>query len=238
MPARVTPPTRDRLRSLGEQAGFTLVEVLVSMVAGLVVAGALMAFLISSIRTSDGIASRSASVRQAESGFAQLTRDLRAAQSLPNSSATLANGVNVSNDSPVVITYTTGAAAHFTATFYLPNTATPSAVGTAVTWSCTAQNGAVYGKCTRQQGSATATEINGITSATITPTASSGSTIATATPNGGIATPPGTPSQYPTFVAVTLKVVPISQTDATGTHGVAGAAAIPLEAGVNLRAWS
>lgn len=207
------------------------------MVAGLAVAGGLMAFLVSSIRTSDGISSRSASVRQVESGFAQLTRDLREAQNLPNSSATL-GGVKVSNDSPVVITYTTGASAHFTATFYLPNAATPTVAGTAVTWTCTAQSGSTYGSCTRQQGATTITEITGVTSATITPTASDGTTIATATPSGAFAVPPGSPSQYPTFVAVTVNAVPLSQTDSTATHAVVGSTALALQAGVNLRAWS
>ncbi len=229
---------RIRLLSLGEQAGFTLVELLVSMVAGLAVAGALMAFLVSSIRTSDGITSRAASLRQAENGFAQLTRDLREAQNLPDSAAVLANGVNVANDSPVVITYTTGATAHFTAKFYLPDVATPTTVGAAVTWSCTAKSGSTYGSCTRQQGGVTATEISGITSATITPTASDGTTIATATTIGGIATPPGSPPQYPTFVGVALSVSPISQADAAGTTAVLGSAPVPLEAGVNLRSWS
>ena len=235
-------PGRRFLARLGQETGFTLVEVTVAMTVGLVLAAALMAFLVSSIHAGNGIASRTFSVTRAETGFAQLTRDLREAQNLPDSSGTLSNGVNVNNDSPVVITYTTGATAHFTASFYLPNTTTSTAPGQAVTWTCTALNVTVYGTCTRTIGSATATEITGVTSATITPMAADGTTIATATLTGPagsqLATPPGSPPQYPSFVSVALTVAPISASDTTDTHVVAGSTPITLQAGVNLRAWS
>jgi hypothetical protein len=217
---------------------------LASMVAALVLAGALMTFLVSSVRTQNGISSRSVSVRQAEVGFAQLTRDLREAQNIPDAGKTLTNGSLVNDDTPVVITYTTGSTAGFTATLYLPPTggASPPTVGTKVTWSCTAASGSTYGSCTRQQGATTLTEITGVTSATITPTASDGTTIATAALSGPAgnqqATPPGSPPQYPSFVSVAVNVIPISQSDTTGTKAVPGSAATALQAGVNLRAWS
>jgi type II secretory pathway pseudopilin PulG len=235
------PQARPR-RFAGAEAGFTLVEMLASMVAALVLAGALMTFLVSSLRTQNGISSRSVSVRQAEVGFAQLTRDLREAQNIPDAGKTLGNGTSlVHDDTPVVITYT---ATTFTATFYLPPTggASPPTAGTQVTWSCTAASGTTYGSCTRQQGATTATEITGVTSAAITPTASDGTTIATATLTGPagsqLATPPGSPPQYPSYVSVKVNVIPISQSDTTRTTAVAGSTAVSLEAAVNLRAWS
>lgn len=243
--ARSTPSPRRRLATgARDENGFTLVEMLASMVGALVLAGALMTFLVSSFRTQNGISSRSVSVRQAEVGFAQLTRDLREAQNLPDAGKTLSNGSVVNDDTPVVITYTTGSAAAFTATFYLPPTggASPPTAGTQVTWRCTASSGTTYGTCTRQVGAVTSTEITGVTSATITPTASDGTTIATATLAGPAgsqqATPPGSPAQYPSFVSVAVNVIPISQNDATGTAAVPGATATALQAGVNLRAWS
>ncbi len=234
--------SRPLLGRLGQESGFTLVEVMVAMTVGLVLAGALMSFLVSSIHAGDGIASRTFSATRVEAGFAQLTRDLREAQNLPDSAGALSNGVKVNDDSPVVITYTTGSTAHFTASFYLPNTTTSTLPGSAVTWTCTAASGTVYGTCTRAVGSVTATEITGVTSATITPMASDGTTIATATLTGPagsqLATPPGSPPQYPSSVSVALNVVPISANDKTDTRAVTGSTAITLQAGVNLRAWS
>jgi prepilin-type N-terminal cleavage/methylation domain-containing protein len=142
-----------------DEAGFTLLEMLVATLLALVVAGGPLAFINFSANQQNTAASRSVALRQAEAGLGQLTRDLREAQLISSSA-----GVNTT---PVALTSSAAAA---TATFYLP-TAGSTAAGSQVVWTCT-----VGGTCTRKLGAgATAVEITGVTSVTFTGTSSSGS---------------------------------------------------------------
>lgn len=242
--------------------GFTLIELLVAMVASLVIAGTLMTFLIFTIDQQNAVSSQGFTTRQAETGLAQLQEDLRAAENNPVAvSATWPLG----NRTPVVITYTTGATAQFTASFYTAPTGgcdgTTGASGlpcNQVTWSCTAAAGAVPGACTRTcvaptaalaagqctvAGADHAVEISGLSSATITPCITGGATTAckatgTAIPTAVSGTPPGSPPSFPSFVNLSFSLETISQSDTGGTHTVPGSSLVPLEGGVNLRNWS
>ncbi|HEY5195577.1 MAG TPA: prepilin-type N-terminal cleavage/methylation domain-containing protein [Solirubrobacteraceae bacterium] len=230
--------------SLRSADGFTLIELLVAMAAGLVLAGGLMTFLIVSIDQQDGVSSRTFATRQAETGLALFTRDIREAQNNADSTATLGN------DTPVVITYTTGVSAAFSASFYIAPAGGCSGATTCdhLTWSCTAASGGVPGSCTRTcvaptaalaSGSCTVagnqqSEVAGVSSATITPTGTTGNTIGTAISG----TPPGSPPSFPVYVAVNLAVEAISQNDPNAKVVVRGSGTAAVTTGVNLRAWS
>ncbi len=243
-------PNRPAHRSLGSESGFTLVELLVAMVAALTVTGALMGFLITTIDQQNSISSQTFTTREGEVGLSQFVRDFRDAQSNPVAvSATFPLG----NRTPVVITYTSGATAGFTASFYTAPAGgcdgTTGASGSpcySVSWSCTA--GAT---CTRTCTSPTAAlvsgpcksssppavlEARGVVSAAIKPLDSTGATIATAA--GGV--PPGTSPSYsfPSYVSLALTLSTISQSDTGATHAARGSSSTVLEQGVNLRNWS
>ncbi|MEA2370388.1 MAG: hypothetical protein QOH12_782 [Solirubrobacteraceae bacterium] len=237
-------------RSRGSESGFTLVEMLVAMVAALTITGALMGFLLTTVDQQNSISSQTYTTRSAEVGLSQFVRDFRDAQSNPVAvSATWPLG----NRTPVVITYTSGATAGFTASFYTAPAGgcdgTTGATGSpcyAMSWSCTAG-----GSCTRTCTSPTAAlasgpckssspptviEAAGVSSAAIKPLDSSGNTIATAV--SGV--PPGTSPafSFPSYVSLTLTLTTISQSDTGATHTLRGSSSTVLEQGVNLRNWS
>jgi type II secretory pathway pseudopilin PulG len=232
------------------EAGFTLIELLVAMVAALALSGALMAFLITTIDQQNAVSSQTYTTRQGEIGMSQFVRDLRDAQSNPVAvNATWPLG----NRTPVVITYTMGVAAGFTANLYTAPAGgcdgTTGASGSpcfAVSWSCTAG-----GSCKRTCTAPTAAlasgpckvssppavlEITGVTSAAITPLDSSSNTIGTAA--GGI--PPGASGSFsfPSYVSVVLTLKTISQSDSGQAYTLRGSSPVVLQQGVNLRNWS
>jgi prepilin-type N-terminal cleavage/methylation domain-containing protein len=240
MPSHPTHCTR------ASEDGFTLVELLVAMVAALTLAGALMAFLITTVDQQNDVSSQTYTTRQGEIGMSQFVRDVRDAQSNPVAvSATWPLG----NRTPIVITYTGGATAGFTANFYTAPAGgcdgTTGAGGSpcfAVSWSCTAG-----GTCARTCTSPTAAlasgpckvssppavlEVSGVTSAAITPLDSNSNTIGTAV--SGV--PPG--SSFPSYVSLILTLKTISQSDSGQTYTLRGSSPVVLEQGVNLRNWS
>lgn len=215
------------MRSGNGQAGYTLIEVLVAAALALVIFGGMTTLIIVLLNQQNDIASSSSAVATAEQALQQFTNDTREAQNCPD--ATVQGG----NGTPVNIAYTTGGAAGFTATFYLP-TASCTTKGALVTWTCTAGVGSSPGSCTRQVGTTTSTEINGITSVSITPTANGGTTLAS---NAGLYDATTNPNpQFPSFIQLNVQVKPISASDSTATHALQGAAnPITLNDGVSLR---
>jgi type II secretory pathway pseudopilin PulG len=243
-------PANTPLRS---EDGFTLVEVLVATIAALVLAGALMTFLITTIDQQNAVSSQSVATRQGEVGLAQFVRDFRDAENNPVATS---GTYPLANRTPVVITYTTGSAAGFSASFYTAPAGGCDGSSTSrcdqVTWSCTAASGGVPGSCTRTCTAPSAAlaagacafgaavhsepEVTGLAAATITPTDASGNPITTAV--SGI--PPGMGPSYPSYVGVSFSIETISQSD-TGTpptHTVAGSSNVMLSGGVNLRNYS
>jgi prepilin-type N-terminal cleavage/methylation domain-containing protein len=214
---------RPHIGALQSEQGFTLIELLIASILALIVAGGLMSFVIVSLHQENAVSSAAFASQRAQTGLRQLTQDLVQAQNIPDSSAT------TGNDTPVVISYT---ATTFSAALYVPIPGSTSA-GTKVVWTCTAQTSSSPGSCTRTAGSTTATEINGVISASITPTDSTGSTVPSC---GGDPTGTGTPlpvcgsivqsgnplAKFPSLVALSLQVSDISQADSSQTHTVAG----------------
>lgn len=203
-----TAPRRALPRLAGER-GYTLVEMLVAMVLGIVVVGGPIALIIVSLSQQNATSSRTVAARQAEVGLERLTRDLRQAQNLPDPTT----GVNAT---PVTVTYGSGSS---TATLNVdPN----GAASGAVVWTRSAA-----GACTRKQGSAAAVPlINGVTSATFTPLARDGTTLTSG-------------STDPAFLNIQIKVQVTSQLDAGQTHAVSGVNhPITVQDGVALRNYS
>jgi len=65
-------------RGQGEhEAGFTLVELLIAGISGLVVVGAAVTVFVASIRSEPDISSRAAQIQQARTTMERLTRELR-----------------------------------------------------------------------------------------------------------------------------------------------------------------
>lgn len=191
------------------QDGFTIVELLVAMVTGLIVVGAAMSFIITSLDQQNQASSRAAATTQAEAGLQQLTRDLRNAM----------YQVAGSNASPLGVTVSTSTAAQTTSiSFDIPTSTSnsPAAAndssGVAVTWTCPSGAAALtnLGYCTRSVAGGTARRlINGVQSVTFRPYDSLGAphTLSTVTD-----------STYtnPASVQITLDVQDVSQLDTTG----------------------
>lgn len=203
-----------RLDRLAGQRGFSLVELLIASALSLVVVSACSDFIIVSLHQANDATSRTVAVRQAEVMLARLTRELRQAQYVLNST-------DSANTTPVNVTYGSGSSS---VSFYLPNSGS-TAKGTQVTWSCTAD-----GSCTRAAGSGAAvTELSGIESASFIPYGTSGSQLASGA--GAAASP-----EYPSSILLTLAVFDISQQDSSQSHTVAGVThSITLQDGVTLR---
>ena len=209
-------PANRIARRLRAESGFTIVELLVAMVLGLIVTGAAMSFLIVTLDQSNSVTSRTIAQRQAEVMLARLTRELRQAQDITNATT----GVDTT---PVNVTYGGGTSS---VSFYLPN-AGSTAAGTAVTWTCTA--GA---SCTRATSGGTVTELSGVVSATFTPIGSTGATLVS---GAGVASTPS----YPSSVDISLSVQDTSQLDTAQTHVVRGVSnPIILQDGTALWSYS
>ena len=159
MTAATDGPRRGRIAGwLSDQRGLTTVELMVALVAGLLVVVLPLAFIVTSIRQSNGANSRALSATQAETGLLALTRDLREASS--------------------TATFTWGSSSA-SATFSIP-TPGNSSVLEAVTWSCSFSGGI----CTRQVGtSAAIPEIKEVVGLTFAPTDSSGNALSSPATN-------------------------------------------------------
>lgn len=182
--------------------------------------GAASDLIISSVRQGNAISSRSIAVTRGELVLARMTREVREAQRITNSTTG-------ANETPVNVTYTGSSPVTSTVSFYLP-VAGSTAAGTHVTWSCEAG-----GSCTRTEGTKSAvTELIGVKSASFTPYGSGGTQLAS---GAGAA---GSPS-YPSSLQVALEVQNISQSDLTQTHTTyAPNSPITLRNGVDLRNYS
>jgi type IV pilus assembly protein PilW len=212
MLTRVARGCRDRTR---EERGLTIVELLVAIVIGLVVAGGLMAWLITSIKQQNVVSSRSFAARQAQTGLEQLTRDLREAMSQD----TAGNTYNVTVSNPTTSTTAIG--------FDIPGT---NDAATPITWTCPSSGATSAGYCTRAIGGTTRSEIGGVKSATFSPLSSSGTALTLTATN-------------PSYIGISLSVQVTSQLDSTQvggayapTHTPAGASnLIVVQGGVDLR---
>jgi hypothetical protein len=186
------------------------------MALGLVVAGAAMTFMIVTLHQQDIVNSRSVATRAGEVVLQRLTREIRQAQDILNSSTG-------SDTTPVNVTYGGGTSS---ISFYLP-IAGSTAAGTQVTWTCTAN-----ASCTRAAGGHTVIMLPGVSSATFTPTGSGGTALASGAGSGS------TPS-YPTDVNITLVFKALDQSGTTHTGVVPGLTnPITVQAGVSLRNYS
>lgn len=206
----------ERAARLRCERGLTLIELLVAMVLGLVIAGAAMGFLIVTIHQQNVVSSRAVAERQAEVVLQRLTREVRQAQNIVSSSTG-------GDTTPVNVTYGSGTSS---VSFYLPSSGS-TAAGTQVTWTCTAG-----GSCTRTTGTTTVTELAGVSSAAFTPIGSGGTALAS---NAGTGSTPS----YPVSIQIELQVKDISQLDTSQTHIVTGITnPITVQDGVALRDYS
>jgi type II secretory pathway pseudopilin PulG len=206
--------------SASGEAGFTLVELLVVVGVAVFLIAGIGDLVLVSVRQADTASSRTVAARQAEVFLARLTREVRQAQYIQNSSTG-------ANETPVNVTYSgSSGSMSSSVSFSLPK-AGSTGKGTQVTWSCTAN-----ASCTRQEaGGATVTELTGVGSATFKPYGSSGVELAS---GAGAAS-----SSYPSSVLINLSVKQISQQDSGQTHTVATAASpIVVQDGVALRNYS
>jgi len=111
----------------GHEAGFTLVELLIAGILGLVVVGAAVTVFTASIRSEPGISSRAAQIQQARTTMERLTRELRQG-----------SGVALASPSQLSInTYVDSATCG--------GAPSPTAIECRVTYSCSA------GECTRSE---------------------------------------------------------------------------------------
>jgi len=136
------------------EAGFSLLELLLVMVISIVVVGLPLTLALSSFKTQNQAASRSASASRAQIGVDRLVRDLRQATA-------------------AAITSTqTPAVAVLTIPGRRTSSTAPAVPPTTVTWTCTPT-----AFCTRQSSSGETTQyIPGVTTATFTPTFPTGTT--------------------------------------------------------------
>jgi type II secretory pathway component PulJ len=202
---------------LSDEAGFTIIEMLLVIVLSLIVVGGAMSFLIVTLDQQNAVSSRAVAERQAEVVLARLTRELREAQDVTD-------GSTGADTTPVNVSY--DGAGTSSVSFYLP-TPGSTAAGLQVTWTCTAG-----GSCTRTASGNTVTQLTGVQSATFTPIGSAGTVLAS---NAGTGSSPS----YPSTVDITLQAKDISQLDAGHSHVVRGISnPITIQDGVSLRNYS
>jgi prepilin-type N-terminal cleavage/methylation domain-containing protein len=215
-PPAACTPTTGHASAQGE-AGFTLVELLIVLSVGLLLIAAISDFVIVSMHQANASSSRTIASRQAEVFLTRLTREVRQAQYIQNSTTG-------ANETPVNVTYGSG---NSSVSFYLPKPGS-TAKGTQVTWTCTAN-----ASCTRtESGGATITQLKGVESAGFKPYGSSGVELAS---GAGVASSPS----YPSSILISLTVKQISQQDSAQSHTVSVAASpITVQDGVDLRNYS
>jgi prepilin-type N-terminal cleavage/methylation domain-containing protein len=138
------------------EAGFTLVEMVVTMALFLVLVGAPLAWMLVTIHQQNATVSRSWSTTQAEVGLDRLIRDLR--ETTPGSTTTFTWGASSAS-----------------VTMTIPQSGTQGASTQAVSWSCTFGSA---GTCQRTVGAGTAvSEISNVESVVFAPKDSSGNSL-------------------------------------------------------------
>lgn len=199
---------------LRSERGWTLIELLLAMVLGVVILGGITSFMIVSLNRETAISSLAEATTQAQSGLNQLTRDLSEAIGSPQT-------VTVSETSTTA-----------SISFDIPNASSGDAAE-AVTWTCpysASPTVAGVGACTRKvcPSSCTVTQpMNGIESATFAPVSSTGSPM---TLNST------TSASDPAYIGIALYVEDASRGNTTQTTAVRGLTKpIILNAGVDLR---
>jgi prepilin-type N-terminal cleavage/methylation domain-containing protein len=195
------------------EAAFTLVELLVALMIGLIVVGGTASLMVSSLRSSNAATSRTVATRQAELFLARLTRELREAQRIETVNTSTNQG---ENHTPVEVVYPKGESGTTSVTFYVPKQGS-TAEGTKVTWTCTAATESTPGKCTREAaGGAAVTMLSGVAFATFTPYSKTGSVLPSWAGGSNLT------AEWPSSIVLTLKVKDISQLDTEQRHVVAG----------------
>jgi type II secretory pathway pseudopilin PulG len=197
----------------GAEAGFSVVELLVGILAAVVVGAAAMTFLIVSLDQENAVSSRAAGTRQAAAALAQLTHDLSQAipASLGGSAVTVSSSGTTTTINFSVPTQSYGGAPDYT-------------TRQSETWTCQGTS-ASPGYCKRQVGSgANRVEIVGFESMTF------------ADATGATLTPTFTD---PAYLSITMQLQETSQLDNNQYGGtptaVRGSQPITVQAGVDLR---
>jgi Tfp pilus assembly protein PilW len=192
------------------EAGFSMVELLVVMITAVVVVGGALAFIITSIDQENAVSSRTIAARNAEVALQQLSRDLRQAMTVDAAGNPL--HVNVTSSPPTT-----------TIAFSIP-TPNSDATPQSVTWTCQGTT-SLAGYCKRQVGTGgNATEIVGFRSATFTDA------------SGNALTPPITD---PNYLGIQLSLQVTSQLDSQQYAGspsaLRGSNPITVQTGIDLR---
>jgi Tfp pilus assembly protein PilW len=207
--------------AIADECGMTVIEVMVAAVVGLIVAGAAMAFLITSLDNQNTVASRASANRQAEAGLERMVSDLRQAMSQDASGNAL------------TATVATSAAAGTTSLVLDVPNGTDYTTYQQVTWTCPsgAQSSANIGTCYRKAGTTGVNQplITGVQSVSFVPVDSSGVAHTLST---------SADASYadPASVAITLELQVVSQLDNSGSHLARGSSSlIPVSTTVDLR---
>ena len=196
------------------ESGFTLIELVIAMALTVVIAGAMLTFMITSLHQGNEISSHAAATGQAEQGLEQLVQDLRDAMAQNASGSALS--VQVSNPTSATTAIS----------FDIP---TPGADTTPQTdtWTCPSTGATTEGTCTRSiAGGSARQEIRGVVSATFAPLSSSGVALTL-------------PATNPSYIGITLDVQVTSQIDSTQSHVVTGITTpIIVQTGADLRTFA
>jgi prepilin-type N-terminal cleavage/methylation domain-containing protein len=193
------------------ERGYTMIELLVVMVASVIVIGLPMMFVVVSLTQQNVSVSRAVAATQEDVGLGRLTRDLR--QVVPSTTAAS------------TFTWSSTVA---TASFTMPTPGTGNGSTQTVVWSCTFGD---TGTCTRAVSGGTAVkEISNVEGVSFSPLDANGN------PLGGAG--PSYSATNPAYVGITLQVLDVSQLDNTPSpsHVVRGISNwITVRDGVALR---
>jgi Tfp pilus assembly protein PilW len=192
---------------LGNERGYTLVEVAVATVLSLIIFAGLLNLIVISARGQNSTTSRAQATLQTDVGLEALTRDLR--QSVSTTvTATTSGSASAVLSLPVRNSQSLSASG-----FQGPSTQT-------VTWTCTGGAVGSPGTCTRQvSGSAAMPMISGVLTACFDPTTGQCASAVSAT--------------NPIFVYLTVSVQDTSQVNSSPVPGVSNS--ITVQDGVDLR---
>ena len=206
-----------RIASTRDEAGYTLIELVIVMALSVIVVGAPMTFIVLSLKQQNVSSSRSVAATQEQIGLERLTRDLR--QVVQGTTSTF-----------------TWSGSSASATFSLPQ---PNTQGTStlpltesVTWSCTFGDA---GSCTRQvitgpDAGPAVKQIANVEAVSFAPVDASGNSL--------VGSGPPYSASNPAYVGITMKVLDVSQLDSTASpsNAVQGVSNwITVQGGVDLR---
>jgi Tfp pilus assembly protein PilW len=217
---------------LGQESGFSLIEIMVGTILSLVLATGIVDFMLVSFDRQNQATSRTTASAQAETELEYFLRDIRQAQYDLTSTGNL---------TPATVTFGGGSSS---SSFYLPPSSGTFSQGTKVTWACSTS----AATCTRTVGATTITKLSHLSAATFLPTGgttSGGTTIASSTActttapcctatsttcsvagtaSSGIACTSSTQctTTSPTFVGVTLQESITSQAQGASGRSVRG----------------